>query len=161
METRYIKKLDIQLVDSDFINPLKGQMRDPEQVYDTFRDIKNYAMETAIAVYLTEQLEVITYAVISVGGQDATLMLPEEIFGLAYTLRSRNIILVHNHPSGNATPSPEDRVSIAQIKTQAVIMKRTIIDFMVIGDMRDTEKKDYWSMFAQEHEGGYASRDVS
>jgi hypothetical protein len=54
----YLKKLKIQLVKGDFKNRIKGQVRDPGQVYEVFKSIKDWAQETLIGVYMSETLEV-------------------------------------------------------------------------------------------------------
>ncbi len=71
----YLKRLNIRLVEGEYKNPVKGQVREPKQIYGVFKEIKDDAVETLIAVYLTNELKVITYNVISVGGESLSLVL--------------------------------------------------------------------------------------
>lgn len=64
---KYLRKLNIELVKGEYKNPVKGQVRDPEQIYNIFKDIKDKAKETLIAVYLDNQIEVRAYDVLSLG----------------------------------------------------------------------------------------------
>ena len=146
---KYLRKLKIQLVPGEYKNPVKGQVREPAQVYKTFRAIKDSAQELLIGVYLTEQLEVLSYDTLSVGGESVTLIIPREIFGRAFITRAKSFILIHNHPSGDSHPSEEDRAIIKLLREQAEIMDLTFLDFIIAGD------GNYWSMFDEDGGGIY------
>lgn len=147
---KYLKILKIEFVKGEFKNPIKGQVREPEQVFSVFKDIKDWAKETAIGVYLNDNLEINSYEIHSVGGEEVSLVLPDEIFRSAILTRSRNFILIHNHPSGRATPSDADREVIRVLKEQSQVMSRNMLDFIIVGD------DNYWSMFEEENGGEYA-----
>lgn len=151
----YLKKLKIELVEGDYENPIQGQVRGPEQVYQVFRDIKDKAQETLIGVYLTDRLEAFTYDILSIGGESVTLVLPEEIFGRSYLTRSRIFILVHNHTSGDPQPTEADREIMKVLKEQSKTLNRTFLDFIIAGDLESPEK-GYWSMFEEEAGGRYS-----
>lgn len=144
---KYLRKLNIKLVRGEYKNPIKGQLRGPEQLYKVFRAIKDEAQELLIAVYLSATLEVKTYDILSVGGQSEALVIPPEIFGRAFVMMSPEFILIHNHPKGNPEPSPSDREVMRLIREQAKVMNLMFLDFIIVGDGR------YWSMF-QEMDGG-------
>lgn len=150
-----MKKIHLSLEESDFPNPIKGTVRIPEQIYDTFGSIKDEAKELFLGVYLTDDLEAITYNIFSVDGQDVALVIPEDIFGLAYTLRSRYFILVRNHPKGNPKPSINDQEVIDMLQEQSKTMRRTMLDFIIIGDLQKQGEKNYWSWFNELGGGEY------
>ncbi|MCW3120848.1 MAG: repair protein RadC [Flavipsychrobacter sp.] len=147
---KYLKKLKVELVKGDFKNPIKGQVQGPEQVFAVFKDIKDWAKETLIGVYLNDCLELNSYEIHSVGGESVSLVLPDEIFQSAILTRSRNFILIHNHPSGKAYPSEADKEVMQVIKDQCKVMNRTFLDFIIVGE------DAYWSMFEEESGGEYA-----
>jgi DNA repair protein RadC len=147
---KYLRKLNIQLVKGEYKNPVKGQVRDPKQIYEVFKALKDNAQETLIGVYLDAQLEVNIYDTLSVGNQRETWLHPSEIFGRAFVLRSKYIILIHNHPSGNPKPSPEDKEAIKLLIKQARIMEMYLLDFIIVGEKR------YWSMFEAVEGGEYS-----
>ena len=80
---KYLRKLSIQLVKGEYQNPVKGQVRAPEQVYEVFKAIKDKAQETLIGVYLNADLEVNTYDTLSIGTQSTRLIDAPEVFGRA------------------------------------------------------------------------------
>lgn len=141
MKYKYLRKLNIELVKGEYKNPVKGQVRDPKQVYEVFKAIKDKAQEILIAVYLNADLQVNSYDTLSIGNQSTVLVTPPEIFGRAFVLRSRYFILIHNHPSGAAVPSFEDIEAIKKLEQQSKVMEMRLLDFIIVGD--DT----YWSMF--------------
>jgi DNA repair protein RadC len=147
---KYLRKLDIQLVKGKYKNPVKGQVRDPEHVYEVFKAIKDKAQETLIGVYLSNDLEVNAYDTLSVGSSTETSISSDEVFNRAVITRSRFIILIHNHPSGRASPSPEDSEAIASLREGARWLKKVLLDFIIVGD------KEYWSMFEEEEGGEYS-----
>lgn len=147
---KYLKKLKVEFVKGEFKNPIKGQVREPAQIFSVFKDIKDWTKETLIGVYLNDNLEMNSYAVLSVGGESFTLVLPDEIFRNAILTNSRYFILIHNHPSGRAVPSEEDRQTMQLLADQCRVMNRYMLDFIIVGDNK------YWSMFEEEDGGEYA-----
>lgn len=147
---KYLRKLDIQLVKGEYKNPVKGQVRAPEQVYEVFSTIKDKSQETLIGVYLNNELEVNAYDTLSVGSSTETGVSSDEVFNRAVITRSRYIILIHNHPSGKAEPSPEDKTAIASLQEGAKWLKKVLLDFIIVGDT------EYWSMFEEENGGEYS-----
>ena len=147
---KYLRKLNIELVKGEYKNPVKGQVREPKQVYEVFKAIKDKAQETLIGVYLSADLEVNTYDTLSIGTQSETLIDAPEIFGRAFVLKSKYFILIHNHPSGAATPSPDDEEVMRSLIAQARIMKLSFLDFIIVGE------DSYWSMFEQIDGGEYS-----
>src|ERR1044071_936179 len=131
---KYLRKLDIQLVKGEYQNPVKGQVRAPEQVYEVFKAIKDKTQETLIGVYLSNELVVNAYDTLSVGSSTGTGVSSDEVFNRAVITRSRYIILIHNHPSGKAAPSPEDKETIASLQEGAKWLKKVLLDFIIVGD---------------------------
>jgi DNA repair protein RadC len=144
---KYLKKLQIKLIRSERKNPVQGQVREPKQLYDIFRDIKDEAQELLVGVFLDENLMVKAYDILSVGGQSTTSVLPPEIFGRGFVLLAQSFILIHNHPRGNPTPSPDDYEVMRVLLQQSHIMNISFLDFIIVGD------SGYWSMF-EEFDGG-------
>lgn len=130
-------------------------MRAPEQVYEVFKAIKDKAQETLIGVYLNNELEVNAYDTLSVGSSTETGVSSDEVFNRAVITRSRYIILIHNHPSGKASPSPEDKEAIVSLQEGAKWLKKVLLDFIIVGE------GSYWSMFEEEDGGAYSLGSVN
>lgn len=144
----YIKKLKITLVKGKYKNPINGSVKNAEHIFKIFQKIKDYSQETLIGVYLDNSLNVRSYAVLSVGTDDATIIDPTQIFEHAILLKSNIFILIHNHPSGNPIPSKSDLTTMQTIKKQAEVLNRIMLDFIIVGDdLSKNQKINYWSMF--------------
>jgi DNA repair protein RadC len=89
------------------------------------------------------------YDVLSLGGVNSTYLATNEIFDRAVVSWSWTFILIHNHPSGNPQPSPEDREVMEVLKEQSKVMRRNLLDFIIVGEGK------YWSMFEEEDGGEY------
>ena len=146
---RYLKKLDIKLVDGEFENPIQEQLKDPSQLYEVFKKLKDKNQETALAVYLEDNLEVRAYDVISVGGEDVTLLIPREVFGRAFMIKSYTFIIIHNHPSGDPTPTNADKRMMAELIRGSKELNLNFLDFIIVGE------NSYWSMFEAVDGGDY------
>ena len=151
---KYLKKLKLEFVKGEFKNPIKGQVRDPEQIFSVFKDVKDWTKETLIGVFLNDKMELNSYEIMTIGGESVSLVLPDEIFRSAILTNSRNIILIHNHPSGKAEPSETDKEVMGILTQQAKIMKRSFLDFIIVGDEK------YWSMFEEMDGGEYSLGSV-
>jgi DNA repair protein RadC len=152
---KYLRKLDIKLVKGKYKNPVRGQVRGPKQLYKVFKAIKDKNQETLIGVYLTNDLEVSAYDTLSIGSTSGLAISSDEVFNRAIITRSRYIVLIHNHPSGNPNPSPADMETIAALQEGAKWLRKTVLDFIIVGDKR------YWSMFEDAGGGEYELDGVS
>lgn len=71
---------------------------------------------------------------LSRGTVTASLLSPREVFVEALKTEAVNIILLHNHPSGDPTPSKEDLSSTANIAKMGMMLNIPLIDHIIIGD---------------------------
>lgn len=85
----------------------------------------------------------LNYKILFVGTINASMVFPREIFKEALLLNSPNIILVHNHPSGNLSPSQEDISLTKRIKEAGQLMGVKVLDHIIV------TQSDYFS-FVQE-----------
>jgi DNA repair protein RadC len=78
-------------------------------------------------------------AVLAVGGQDASIVQPREVFREAAIGGAAAIVVFHTHPSGDPTPSPDDEELTRRLVAAGVLMGIDVVDHVVLGDVR------YWS----------------
>jgi len=90
--------------------------------------------EHFVALLLDGKNKPIGYNVVSVGTLNASLVHPREVFKAAIIGNAAAIILAHNHPSGDPTPSAEDHVVTKQLVDAGVILGIRVLDHVVIGD---------------------------
>ncbi len=79
---------------------------------------------------------------IFVGSLDTNIIHPREIFKIALTESAAAIILVHNHPSGDPTPSHEDIEITKQIIKAGEIIGIQVLDHIIIGDNKYISLKE-------------------
>ena len=97
-------------------------------------DLKNKKKEYLVCLYLNARNALLKKEIISIGTLDKSLIHPREIFGPAVELRTAGIILVHNHPSGDPSPSKTDIEVFNKIIEAGKIMGVNVIDSIIIGN---------------------------
>ncbi len=79
---------------------------------------------------------------LSVGTVNASLIQPREVFIHALKRDAVNILLMHNHPSGNPEPSPADIAVTKRIQEAGNLLGVTLLDHIIIGDGRYVSLKE-------------------
>ncbi len=95
--------------------------------------LSHLEQEHFIVIYLNVKSEVITKETIFMGTINQTLIHPREIFKTAIRLSAHAILCVHNHPTGDSTPSKADVMATKKISEVAEIMGIDLIDHLIIG----------------------------
>ena len=84
-------------------------IRGASQVFELFSDLQNETKEKLITINLDARLKIICFEVVAIGSADAILVKPFEVIRSSVALNAHGIIVVHNNPSGESTPSRNDR----------------------------------------------------
>jgi DNA repair protein RadC len=87
-------------------------------------------------VMLDTKHRVIRIKLVSIGGLDAAIVQPREVFREATTASASAIVLFHNHPSGDPTPSDEDLALTARMIRAGDIMGIDVIDHLILCEQR-------------------------
>lgn len=112
----------------------KMQIRSPKEVYDLIGyDIKDLKQEVLIALYLDLKTNLIAKKEIFRGSLNQSLVHPREIFKYAVKYSAYQIILVHNHPSGDPHPSKADIEMTRAIEKAGKMMQINLLDHIIIG----------------------------
>ena len=85
---------------------------------------------------LSTKHRVIAYHEVSRGTLDATLVHPREVFKAALLSNAASIILTHNHPSGDPTPSPDDHHLTRRLVDAGRLIGVEVLDHIIVGDGR-------------------------
>src|SRR5947207_6338115 len=86
------------------------------------------------AVLLNVQNRYLMHTIVTVGTQSASLVHPREVFGPALREGAASVILVHNHPSGDPTPSREDLRLTRQLADAARLLDLNLHDHIIVGN---------------------------
>jgi DNA repair protein RadC len=92
--------------------------------------------EHFVALLVNSKHQVIGQVVVAIGTLNATLVHPRELFKEAIRKSAMGVLLAHNHPSGDPTPSPEDRALTHQLMAAGEILGMKVLDHLIIGDGR-------------------------
>jgi DNA repair protein RadC len=110
-------------------------VRKPSDVYDllkaAFQDLDR---EHFRVVLLNVKNQVLKVDSTTIGMLNSSPVHPREVFKEAIRLSSASIILAHNHPSGDPTPSPEDIRLTARLREAGEIIGITVMDHIICGD---------------------------
>ena len=111
-------------------------LSDPDAVAALARDlIPDDAREHFGVFLLNAQNRLVGYHEVSTGTLSASLVHPREVFGPALRLLGvASLILVHNHPSGNPEPSPEDLRLTRQLVDAGRLLDLTVHDHVIVGN---------------------------
>ncbi len=90
--------------------------------------------EHFVVLLLDTRHQIIGIHTVTVGVLDAALIHPREIFKPAILANAAALILGHNHPSGDPTPSPEDRAVTRQTVAAGRLIGIAVLDHVIVGD---------------------------
>lgn len=118
--------------------PLKTvELSNPGAVYEYLAPrMASLDREHFLVMLLNAKNRVILDEFVSEGTLTATLVHPREIFKSAIRFRAHAIILAHNHPSGDPTPSREDREVTQRLIDAGKIIGIEVLDHIVLGEDR-------------------------
>ena len=104
------------------------------KIYEYFKElVGNKKQEYFYTVYVDTKGRYIDKKCLFVGTINNSIVHPREIFKEAYLLSANGIICIHNHPSGDPTPSKEDMMITRKIKEIAVIHGIRLVDHIIVG----------------------------
>ena len=99
---------------------------------------RHLTKEQLILVLLDSKNRLIKDVVLSIGTINASLISPREVFLEAFRYEAVNIILVHNHPSGDATPSKQDIQVTKKIVQAGKLLGIQLVDHIILGEHQYT-----------------------
>lgn len=96
--------------------------------------------ETLVVLLLNTRRRIIGFTRVTTGTLDTCLVHPREVFKTAIVQGAAAIILMHNHPSGDSTPSEPDIKATRDMIRAGQLLKIDVLDHVVIGDKTETMK---------------------
>lgn len=111
----------------------------PETVAEYYMEsLRHEEKERVVLILLDKKLHLISDTVLSIGTVSESLISPRELFLIALREKAVQIILLHNHPSGDASPSGDDLKITERIRLSGQLMGIPLIDHIIIGDNQFT-----------------------
>jgi DNA repair protein RadC len=116
---------------------LRPRLGSPEAVASYLLPLfGGYRVERFGLVLLDAKHRLIRATILTVGSVDTSVVHPREVFREATLASAAFIVLFHNHPSGDPTPSPDDRFLTARMVKAGEVMGIDILDHVILGDGR-------------------------
>jgi len=124
------------IVSENITNYLKTGTRftAPSQVYETFSFLMKETKEMFITLHLDGKNRIIALDLVSIGSLNQSIVHPRHVFSTACLSNAAAIICVHQHPSGDPSPSSEDLSITRRLKEAGEIMGIKVLDHIIIGD---------------------------
>lgn len=121
----------------------KIKVTTPKAVYDLLScEMKDKKIEEVKVVLLDNRSCVKSVITVSVGATNKSMVSPKEIFSEPIKQLATSIVLVHNHPSGDTTPSRQDILLTRKIIDYAKIFDINLLDHIIIGQNGYTSMKE-------------------
>lgn len=130
------------------------QPRDKKRPVRTAAEVVEYVLpkmrlldhEEVWLLLMDVKLRVIGVHVVAVGHLSGAPVHPRELYKEAVRRSSFSVIMVHNHPSGDPTPSTEDILLTERLREAGMILGIELVDHIIVGDDKFVSLKDegYW-----------------
>ena len=114
----------------------------PTDTLTHLSDIKDEKREHFVVIFLNARNQVIKKHVVSIGTINASLVHPREVFEPAVGSSACSVILAHNHPSDDVTPSREDIELTRRMVQAGEIMGIEVLDHLIVGSTRFCSMKE-------------------
>ena len=121
---------------------IEPSITSPVDVLGFLTDIKDRRKEYFVALFLNARNQVICREDVSIGSLNASLVHPREVFAPAVGSSAASVILAHNHPSGDVTPSREDIELTRRMVQAGEIMGIEVLDHLIVGSERFLSMKE-------------------
>jgi DNA repair protein RadC len=116
--------------------PANGSLatiRGIEDVYQAYRSMANLSKEEIRVLLINSRYQLIHEETVAVGSLNELTLQPRDIFQSAVERRVSAVILVHNHPSGDPTPSEADRAVTRRLTEAGKLLGIELLDHVIIG----------------------------
>jgi len=110
----------------------KTYARTPSDIARLVHDIADKDREHFVVVLLNTKNRVLGIDQVSIGTLDASLVHPREVFKAAILANAASVVVCHNHPSGDPTPSAEDIRISKSLKHAGEIVSISVLDHVIV-----------------------------
>ena len=126
---------------SSTINTRNPIINSPEKASSYFHSVMDeiYDKEAFVVAFLNTKNRVMDHEVVSVGTINSSLVHPREVFRNAIINKANSVILCHNHPSGDLTPSTEDINITRRLKETGNLLGIKVLDHLIISGINQNE----------------------
>ena len=129
------------------IPEVRPLLDDPESIANHIREeFREKEVEEFRAILLDTRRRLIRTEQITSGILDTAIVHPREVFKKAISANASALVLVHNHPSGDPTPSKADIQVTRDLIRAGQLMKIDVLDHIILGQRNTERDRDYVSL---------------
>ncbi len=129
--------------------PVSVTVTSPQDVaHYLMEEMRYYRKEYFRIVLLNTKNQIISVEDVSVGSLNSSIVHPREIFNHPVKKSAASILLVHNHPSGDPSPSQEDLEVTKRLMEAGSILGIQVLDHLIVGDGRYLSFKEEGLLFS-------------
>jgi DNA repair protein RadC len=110
-----------------------GAITSSAEVSARFASLRTETREHFLSVHLDAKNKILCLDRVSVGSLTAAIIHPREVFKSCLLSSAAALLLIHNHPSGNTSPSREDIEITGRLKEASELLGIRILDHIIIG----------------------------
>ena len=115
-------------------HPPRQSITTPEQVFQlVWSELNDQSQELLIVQYLNRRRKLLQQSILTSGSDAMTIVDPKQIYQKAILCRAHAIIMVHNHPSGDPTPSQQDLLITEHVARFGEILRIPLLDHVIVG----------------------------
>ena len=116
---------------------MPGSFTQPEQIAEYYmEDLRHLEQEEIHVMFLNTKQNLLRDFLVSKGTVNASVITPREILIEGLRSLAVSMILVHNHPSGDPSPSESDLLLTRRVKEAGDVIGISLLDHIIIGDKR-------------------------
>ena len=106
----------------------------PEQIASLFSFLTTESKEYFFTMHMDGKNRISCVDCVSVGSLNQSIVHPREVFKTALVSSAAALVLVHNHPSGDSSPSSEDIAITRRLKEAGELLGIKVLDHVIVGD---------------------------
>ncbi|MBI2264454.1 MAG: DNA repair protein RadC [Armatimonadetes bacterium] len=104
----------------------------PEEAYHQVKELAPLKKEHFLALYLNAKNRLIHKEIVAIGSLYSNFVHPREVFSPALGIGTAAVVVAHNHPSGDPTPSPEDLALTKRLTEAGEILGIDLVDHLIV-----------------------------
>lgn len=133
IQLKCVAELSRRISKTRYQNTIRLTM--PQTIADYYMEqMRHEKQEHLLALFFDSKCQLLSDATISVGSATATCVSPREVFLMAFRCNAVQFVLLHNHPSGDPTPSTGDDEVTTRMKEGGDLLQVPLADHIILGD---------------------------